>query len=104
MYNTLKTDLATFLGISKDALHIHLGLAIFVALMLILRRAPSSLLPWLGVLAFELVNEAMDIFHWHEGAFSFEVGDSLKDLINTMIWPTLIMLAFKAAAVRRTTP
>ena len=103
MYNTLKTDLAAFLGISKDALHIHLGLAIFVALMLILRRAPSNLLPWLGVLAFELVNEAMDIFHWHEGAFSFEIGDSLKDLINTMIWPTLIMLAFKVAAVRRTT-
>lgn len=70
MYDALKTDLADFLGISKDALHIHLGLAIFVALMLILRRAPSSLLPWLGVLAFELVNEAMDIFHWHEGALS----------------------------------
>jgi hypothetical protein len=104
MYNTLKTDLATFLGISKDALHIHLGLAIFVALVLVLRRPLSSLIPWLGVLAFELVNEAMDIFHWHEGAFSFEIGDSLKDLINTMIWPTLIMLAFKVAAVRRTTP
>ena len=29
MYNALKTDLATFLGISKDALHIHTGLALF---------------------------------------------------------------------------
>ncbi|MEO6012869.1 MAG: hypothetical protein ABIQ30_04695 [Devosia sp.] len=104
MYNVLKTDLAAILGISKDALHIHLGLAIFVTLMLLLRRSPSSLIPWLGVLVFELVNEAMDIFHWHEGTFSFEIGDSLKDVINTMIWPTIFILAFRTAASRRAAP
>lgn len=38
MYNSLKTDLATWLAISKDALHIHIGLAIFFALALLLRR------------------------------------------------------------------
>lgn len=42
MYNALKTDLAAFLGISKDALHIHLGLAIIVALLLLLRRRKAS--------------------------------------------------------------
>lgn len=92
MYNALKTDLATFLGISKDALHIHLGLILFVGLVLILRRSPSNLLPWLVVLAFELANELMDIFHWHPGAWSFELGDSGKDLINTMVWPTVILI------------
>lgn len=56
------------------------------------------------MLAFEIVNERMDIFHWHEGAFSFELGDSVKDLIDAMIWPTLIMLAFRVAASRRGAP
>lgn len=101
MYNAIKTDLAMWLGISKDALHIHIGLGIFFALVLILRRSPSSILPWLGLLAFELLNEVLDIFHWHEGAFSFEIGDSLKDIINTMIWPTVALLTFKALDRRR---
>jgi hypothetical protein len=101
MYNSLKTDLATWLAISKDALHIHIGLAIFFALALLLHRRPLSILPWLGVLAFELVNEVMDIFHWHKGAFSFEVGDSLKDIINTMVWPTVAMLTSRYIVRRR---
>lgn len=92
MYNALKTDLATFLGISKDALHIHLGLALFVGLILVLRRSPSSPLPWLTVLGFELANELMDIFHRHAGVWSFELGDSGKDLVNTMLWPTAILV------------
>lgn len=92
LYNALKTDLSTLLGISKDALHIHLGLALFIGLVVILRRSPSSWLAWLIVLAFELANELMDFFHWHAGAWSFELGDSGKDLINTMVWPTVILI------------
>ena len=101
MYNAIKTDLAMWLGIPKDALHIHIGLGIYFALVLILRRSPSSILPWLGLLAFELLNELMDIFHWHEGAFSFEIGDSLKDIVNTMIWPTVVLLTFRYVDRRR---
>ena len=101
MYNALKTDLATFLGISKDALHIHIGLALFVALVLILRRSPASLLPWLIVLGFEVANEIMDIFHWHAGRWSFRIGDSGKDMINTMLWPTAILLLARLGLWRR---
>jgi hypothetical protein len=104
MYNALKTELAAFLGITKDALHIHIGLAIFFGLVALLRRSPSSFLPWLGLLAFELVNELMDIFHWHQGAFSFEVGDSLKDVVNTMVWPTVALLTFRFVEWRGRTP
>jgi hypothetical protein len=78
MYNALKTDVATLLGISKDALHIHLGLFLFVALVLLLRRSPAHPLPWLIVLGFEVVNEVFDIFHWHSGAWSIQLGDSVQ--------------------------
>lgn len=101
MYNAVKTELAEWLGITKDALHIHIGLAIFFGLVLLLRRSPSSWLPWLGLLAFELVNELMDIFHWHGGAFSFEIGDAAKDLVNTMIWPTVALVTFRVLEKRR---
>lgn len=92
MYNAFKTDLATFLGISKDALHVHIGLAVFFVAVVILRKSPGSLVPWILVLAFEVANELMDIFHWYGGAWTIELGDSAKDIIGTMLWPTLIML------------
>lgn len=101
MYNDLKTELALLLGISKDALHIHLGLALFVALILILRRSPGSIVPWLGVLAAETANELIDIFHWYGGSLSFEIGDSPKDFVNTMLWPTVVTIAFRITAARR---
>ena len=101
MYNALKTDLAQFLGITKDALHIHIGLAIFFGLVVVLRRSPSSIFPWLGLLTIELGNEIMDIFHWHQGTFSFEIGDSFKDVNNTMTWPTLALLTFRYVERRR---
>lgn len=101
MFNSIKTDLALWLGISKDALHIHVGLAIFFGLVLLLRRGPDSVLPWLGLLAFEVLNEVIDVFHWHEGAFSFEIGDSLKDIVNTMLWPTIAVFASKMFFRRR---
>ena len=101
MYNAIKTDLAALLGITKDALHIHIGLAIFFGLALLLRRSPSSLLPWLGVLGFELVNELVDVFHWYNGTFQFEIGDAFKDLANTMLWPTVALIAARLANSRK---
>lgn len=103
MYNAIKTELAGILGMTKDALHIHIGLAIFFGLVIVLRKSPASLIPWLGLLAFELVNELMDVFHWHGGGFSLEVGDSLKDILNTMIWPTVALLTFRVLERRRNT-
>lgn len=91
MYNTLKTQLSEFLGITKDALHIHIGLAIFLGVALVFRRSLASWIPWLVLLAFELVNELMDIFH--EGIAGFAMGDSLKDVLNTMFWPTVVFIA-----------
>jgi hypothetical protein len=101
LYNDIKTGLSDFLGISKDALHLHIGLALFFALAIILRRGPASILPWLGVLAFELVNEALDLRH--NGLSAEELVNSTRDLVNTMVWPTVALVAFRAAASRKRT-
>ena len=93
MYNALKTEVSELLGITKDALHIHIGLAIFLGVAFIFRRPLTSWIPWLVLLVFELVNELMDIFHVHNGAIGFEVGDSAKDVLNTMFWPTAVLFA-----------
>lgn len=95
MYNDIKTGFSELIGISKDALHIHLGLAIFVAVVLLFRRSPSSLWPWLAVLAFELVNELVDAFHWSAGVLDIDLPGAIKDIGNTMLWPTVALIAFR---------
>lgn len=92
MYNALKTQLSEVVGITRDALHIHVGMAIFFGVALIFRRPLANWVPWLTLLAFELVNELMDIFHIHNGVLGFELGDSLKDIVNTMFWPTIVLV------------
>jgi hypothetical protein len=90
--NWLKTDLSELVHLSKDALHVHLGLLVFLVAMVVFRRTAASLLPWLCVLAVELVNEFLDIFHWRGGVLDFSIAGSLKDIVNTMLWPTLLVL------------
>ena len=90
MLNALKTNLSEFLHLSKDALHIHLGLAIYLIVFLTLSRGRRHWLPWATVLAFELVNEAVDIFH--HGPSTAELGGSAKDIVNTMLWPTVLLV------------
>lgn len=90
MLNALKTDLSELLHLSKDALHVHLGLAIYLIVFLTLSQGRRHWLPWATVLAFELVNEAVDIFH--HGLSTAELGGSAKDIVNTMLWPTVLVV------------
>lgn len=90
MLNDMKTTLTELFLLSRDALHIHVGLGIYVLAMLVLRRGPASAVPWLVVMAFELVNEAMDAVHGLH--ISFDVVGSVRDVGNTMLWPTVALL------------
>jgi hypothetical protein len=95
MYDDIKTGLSDLLHISKDALHIHLGLAIFFGLALLLRKSPASWLPWLGLLAFELLNEFIDGYHFRAMQLDVDVPGALLDIGNTMLWPTLALIFFR---------
>jgi hypothetical protein len=99
MLNAFKTDLTQWLHLSRDALHVHLGLGIMLLAMVILRKSPASLVPWLCVLGLELVNEALDLLPWHHGRTGLLGG--LKDILNTMLWPTVILLLARYTDVLR---
>lgn len=103
MLNALKTDLVQVLGLSRDALHVHLGLLIMLLAMLVLRKSPASRVPWLCVLALELLNEVLDLLHWHGGELNLSALGGLKDIINTMLWPTVILLLARYTRVLRRT-
>lgn len=92
MLNSIKTALSDLLGISKDALHIHIGLGLFVLLAFAFRG--RLLVPWIAVLVLQLGNEALDLLHEHEigGQHLFE---ALRDTLNTMLWPTVAAICLR---------
>jgi len=91
LFTEQKTWLVDSAGLSKDALHIYFGLALFVVVRLVWRWRGGWLAAWLAVLAMAAGGEWLDIAlearqstiqpdaaHWH-------------DIWNTMFWPTVLL-------------
>jgi len=89
-FQSIKLIIVSTTGLSKDALHIYAGLAIFFIAVIILRKPLKSTTPWLVILAFAVLAELIDMrddflslgyWRWHA---------SLHDILNTLFWPTVI--------------
>jgi hypothetical protein len=78
---------------SHDSIHIFAGVLLWVAAGLMLRRPLTSWLPWLCPLAAILWNEWVDLTleHWPDPGQQF--GEGVKDVLLTMLLPTLLMFA-----------
>ena len=81
-------------GLDMDALHVHAGVLGLILLALLLRRPLSSLLPWLVMLALAVANEGYDLHYeaWPPDDRGRQIGEGIRDLWNTMLLPTLILL------------
>ncbi len=79
-------------GISMDALHVILGVVLQLAIALILKSSVARPLPLLLVLGLEILNEANDfrVELWPNAGM--QLGESAKDIVLTMLLPTLIFL------------
>jgi hypothetical protein len=75
-------------------LHIHLGLAIYLLTCLLLRRPLGSTLPWLVVVLLELTNELSDFLRYYVSAWPWTATNTIEDLVNTLFWPTVLVLLF----------
>jgi uncharacterized membrane protein YqgA involved in biofilm formation len=85
----IKLALASTLHLSKDALHIYVGLAVFIGVA-VLRKSLRAWLPLLAVLAAAVAGEMIDarddiatFGYWRWKA-------SLHDIVNTLFWPTVL--------------
>src|SRR5215213_9431909 len=81
---------------SSDALHVLVGTIVWVAIAVLWRRPLSDWRPWLAVFVLLLLNEAVDlqVERWPDAAMQY--GESAKDLLLTMILPTLLMLLVRS--------
>ena len=92
LFEERKTWFVTATDLSKDALHIYFGMALFLAVRFAWRWRGGWLAAWFAVLAMACGGEWLDLqaeigrsaiqpdaAHWH-------------DIWNTMFWPTVLLL------------
>ena len=89
-YN-LKHYIVESTGLERDALHIYIGIMVYVAVIALLRRYISSskaaLLALVGVTVVTLIGEYLDLRYQVEIGIDMRYGDSIHDIINTCFWP-----------------
>lgn len=92
-WHQIKDAIEQMSGLDMDSLHVHAGVLGQMIAALVLRRPLRSLLPWLLVLAAVIANEVYDYRYeiWPNRDDQFEGG--LRDTWNTMLLPTIILLA-----------
>ena len=90
-YAELKIFIEAYTGLERDALHIHFALLAYLLAMALFRQSRRSRLPWLVVLAFEMLNELFDLRRQQLSGAALAWDESLKDLWNTMLWPTVLL-------------
>jgi hypothetical protein len=84
-------------GLDMDALHVHVGVLAQIAVAFVLRKRLSSPWPWLAVAAAALLNEWYDLSYDVWQTRGDQILESVKDLWNTLLLPTVLLLLTRFA-------
>jgi hypothetical protein len=96
----VKSYLSLWLEVPDDVLHIHAGLLLVTVTALLLRRAPWDWRCWAVTAVVESANELYDVFQTSYSTDEGNWASAWHDWWLTMLWPTVILLAFRWLARR----
>lgn len=91
-FQSVKLALVSATGLSKDALHIYVGLALFFAVALAWRKPVRTWLPWCSVLAAAVLGELLDARDDMVSFGRWRWWASAHDVANTLFWPTVLVI------------
>jgi hypothetical protein len=85
-----KLEIMASVGLSKDALHVYVGLTVFLIALYLLRRRPRSLIPLLVVALIAVLGEIVDARDDVRSLGNWRWRASLHDVWNTLFWPSVL--------------
>ena len=89
-----KLWLTSHTGLSKDALHVYIGLLMLLGAARLFKWRVGDWRPWLAVAAFAVAGEAWDIRDVIVAGTAPDLTANWHDIWNTCFWPaTLSLLA-----------
>lgn len=89
-FYALKSHLLAILPFAADALHVHVGLFLFLVVVALGRQGPRRFgIALCVVLAACLVGEVLDVLYDLRAGNVLRWRNGVKDLVNTMLWPTV---------------
>jgi hypothetical protein len=100
-FQSMKHEIVQFASLSKDALHVYVGLGVFLLGSALAQKGVRSTFAILAVVALGVVGELLDArddlrLHDH-----WRVMASLHDLVNTIFWPLMIWLLARYSRVMK---
>ncbi|HEV8241918.1 MAG TPA: hypothetical protein VGS57_21315 [Thermoanaerobaculia bacterium] len=94
-YQQLKGQILSVVGLSKDAVHIYIGLGCFLFSVLVLRFAPTQYRALILGFLFSLGMEALDLRDNVKYRETTRALASLHDLVNTNLLAYLTVVALR---------
>lgn len=91
------------IGIGSDLLHVYVGMLLLLGMVLFSGRRMSLRGSWLILLAFECINEALDLSR-PPGSLESDLASSLHDIFTTMFLPTVLLVLWPSLMRALTAP
>jgi hypothetical protein len=98
-FQAIKAAIVTFTDLGRDALHVYAGLATLFLSALMLRKPLRSWWPWIIVLTVAAGAELLDLRDDSITIGNLRWGASAHDILNTLFWPTVILLLARRTAL-----
>lgn len=104
LFQNLKLQLVAFFDLSKDALHVHIGLLAFVIVLVLVRRKGRFVIAWAAVVLIAVAGELLDMRDDVASLGRWRWGASVHDIVNTVFWPTVLMTLACITGIFRAKP
>jgi len=95
VYQQMKPVILHFVGLSRDSIHVHIGLTVFFLSVALWRKGRISLISVVPVMVVAGLMEALDLYDDFRSVGSMHWLNSLHDLVNTILWPLVIVALAK---------
>ncbi|MBU3003244.1 hypothetical protein [Paraglaciecola arctica] len=94
-FQTLKLQIVELLSLSKDAIHIHIGMSVFILAVVVWGKGKITFKCLIPLCIVALGLEVMDLTDDFNSVGYLRWANSLHDFINTVLWPVIIVVLNK---------
>ena len=90
LFQSTKIFLSQVTSLGKDALHIYVGLAVMLLVVIALKKPLSDWRPITAVALASVAGEIWDVIDTFSHGGTPKWNANWKDVWNTMFWPTIL--------------